>query len=181
MIIKLLVLLFLIINQHNGKIQNNTVTSKMQNEIVENEIIKNDRIPITQIEEPIGYLKIESINIYNPIYDINSKHNNIEENVTILKSTSNPLDKNSLIILAAHSGQGKIAYFNDLNKLKMNDEIRLTYNNKEYTYIVTDILAQNKNGHINIAKTDKSELILTTCSTTDQNKQLIIKSTIKEA
>lgn len=181
MIIKLLILIIIIMNQYNSKIKNNVIVHKEQYEVVKNKIEENSKTQTIQVEQPIGYLKIKSINIDKPIYDINSKHNNIEENVIILKSSLNPLEESSLIILAAHSGQGKIAYFNDLDKLKIDDEIKLTYYNEEYTYKITDILIQEKNGHINIAKKDKSELILTTCSTKSNNKQLIIKSIIKES
>ncbi len=97
-----------------------------------------------------------------------------------LKS-KDPLSKDSLIVLGAHSGIGKIAYFNDLDKLKINDEIKLIYYNKEYTYIITSISTQEKNGHINISKKDTSQLILTTCDKENKNKQLIIESKIKEA
>lgn len=180
MIIKLLLLFLLVINQNN-KTKSNVTPVEKQNEIVDNKSLKNNKPTINKIEQPIGNLKIDNININNPIYAINSKHNNIEENVTILRSEKNPLDKSSLIVLAAHSGEGKIAYFNNLNKLKIDDEIKLTYYDKDYTYIVTDIFTQNKNGHINIFKKEKSELILTTCDITDQTKQLIVKCIIKEA
>ena len=51
---------------------------------------------------------------------------------------------------------------------------------KEYIFIITNIFEQDKNGYINIVKNNKSQLILTTCSTINKNKQLIIESTKKE-
>ena len=120
--------------------------------------------------EIIGTLTIDKLNLSKNIYNINSSHNNVEENVTILNDDIN------LIVLAAHSGPGYIAFFDDLEKLELNDTINLTYNNKNLVYIVTNIEEQTKDGTIEINKTDKQRLILTTCSKKDKNKQLVITS-----
>ena len=53
-------------------------------------------------DEIIGTLIIEKLNLSKNIYTINSSHNNVEENVTILNDDIN------LIVLAAHSGPGYI-------------------------------------------------------------------------
>ena len=80
----------------------------------------------------------------------------------------------NLIVLAAHSGPGYIAFFNDLDKLELNDTVNLTYNNKKLVYKVTNIEEQPKDGTIEINKTDKQRLILTTCSKKDKTKQLVV-------
>ena len=121
-------------------------------------------------DEIIGTLTIDKLNLSKNIYNINSSHNNVEENVTILNDDIN------LIVLAAHSGPGYIAFFDDLEKLELNDTINLTYNNKNLVYIVTNIEEQTKDGTIEINKTNKQRLILTTCSKKDKNKQLVITS-----
>ena len=64
---------------------------------------------------PIGRLIIEKIKLDQALYDINSPNNNVEENVTILKGSSLPTNNKGIIFLAAHSGTGDIAYFNDLD------------------------------------------------------------------
>ena len=119
-------------------------------------------------EKPIATIHIDKINLTKDIYDINSTHNNVEENVTILN------DDKDLIVLAAHSGPGSIAYFDDLDKLIIDDKINLTYNNKKINYKVTKIEEQPKDGTIEINKTNKQRLILTTCSKKDKSKQLVI-------
>lgn len=124
----------------------------------------------------IGYLEIEKINLKQPLYKINSDKNNIEENVTILKESIPPNKENSIIFLAAHSGSGKIAFFNNLNKLNIKDKIKLSYKNITYQYIITDIWEEKKNGYIHVNKSEKKQLVLTTCSTENNNKQLIINS-----
>ena len=119
-------------------------------------------------EKTIATLYIDKINLTKDIYDINSTHNNVEENVTILND-----DKN-LIVLAAHSGPGSIAYFDDLDKLVLNDKIVLTKDNKKTNYKVIKIEEQPKDDTIEINKTNKQRLILTTCSKKDKGKQLVI-------
>lgn len=121
-------------------------------------------------DEIIGTLIIEKLNLSKNIYTINSSHNNVEENVTILNDDIN------LIVLAAHSGPGYIAFFNDLDKLELNDTIKLNFKGEDLVYKVTNIEEQTKDGTIEINKTDSQRLILTTCSKKDKNKQLVITS-----
>lgn len=118
--------------------------------------------------EIIGTLTIDKINLKKDIYDINSPHNNVDENVTILN------DDDNLIVLAAHSGPGYIAFFNDLDKLKLNDAVNLNYKGKTLIYKITNIEEQVKDGTIEIDKTNTKRLILTTCSKKDKNKQLVL-------
>ena len=122
----------------------------------------------TYKEKPIGNLTINKINLNQDIYSINSKENTIEKNIELLKESE------GLIVIAAHSGSGKIAYFNDLNKLNINDEILLKLNKNTYTYIVKEYWEQKKNGYINISKEEQDQLILTTCSPNHDGYQLIV-------
>ena len=127
---------------------------------------------------PIGRLIIEKIKLDQALYDINSPNNNVEENVTILKGSSLPTNNKGIIFLAAHSGTGDIAYFNDLDKLKVNDEIIFKYNNINYHYLVDKIFEEEKDGDIEITKSSDNQLVLTTCSKKDSKKQLIVNSNL---
>lgn len=131
-------------------------------------------------EEIIGNLVIDKINLDMPLYNIESKNNNIEENVTILNESILPPNEKSIIFLAAHSGTSKVSYFNDLDKLKTNDTILLTINNIKNTYQITSIYKQKKNGYIKVNKENTDQLILTTCDPNNDKYQLIINSTKKE-
>ena len=119
-------------------------------------------------EDIIGTLTISKLNLSNNIYNIDNPHNNVDENVTILN------DDNNLIVLAAHSGPGYIAFFDDLDKLELNDTINLTYKKKEHVYKIMNIEEQTKDGTIEINKTNTKRLILTTCSKKDKGKQLVV-------
>jgi len=130
----------------------------------------------TYKEKPIGKLIINRINLNKNIYSINSKENTIEKNIQLLKESTD-----NLIIIAAHSGSGEIAYFNNLNKLEKNDEIILVLNNTTSKYIVKEYWEQKKNGYIDISKEEQDQLILTTCSPNHQGYQLIVNSIKKES
>ena len=82
------------------------------------------------------------------------------------------------MFLAAHSGTGKIAYFNNLNKLNENDEIILNYKELTYIYKITKILEIEKTGTISVEKETHTQLILTTCSPEHNNYQLIINANL---
>lgn len=126
--------------------------------------------------DQIGSLKIKKLNINKPLYKLDSEKNNIEKNVTILKDSIMPDQKESIVFLAAHSGTGKTAYFEELNQLTVGDIINLEYKNKKYEYQINKIWEENKNGYIHINKEDSNQLVLTTCSPTKINKQLVINS-----
>lgn len=149
-----------------------TQTLSIKTTIEETPKIKYTPLPDTSI----GTLKINKINLFNKIYSINDPLNNIEKNVTILNYSNEPSNDNSIIFIAAHSGTGKLAFFKNLNKLEINDTIELTYKNKLYTYQVKDIWEIKKTGNISVEKENSNQLVLTTCSPTKDNYQLIINS-----
>lgn len=131
-------------------------------------------------EDIIGYIIIKKIGINQELYKIDSIENNVDKNITILEGSDLFDEDNALTIIAAHSGTGPIAYFKDLDKLKLNDEIEINYNGNNYTYIVKDIWNTKKTGSINVPRQNNKQLVLTTCSPNKNNYQLIINSTLKE-
>ncbi len=132
-------------------------------------------------KEEIDSVIIPKINLNQRLFPIDSPENTIEKSVAILKESTMPNQENSILILAAHSGTGGVAFFKELDKLEINDEIIIKYHNNTYIYQVKDIWEEKKNGFININKENKKQLILTTCSPNKKNKQLIINCTIKES
>ena len=157
------------VRKESSKIRSNNIvsTTNTANKVRKTNSINNLKKENTK-EKPIAILTINKINLRKEIYDINSKHNNVEENVTILN------DDDNLIVLAAHSGPGVIAYFNDLDELEISDKVELKYKNNNLTYKVIKIEEQLKDGTIEINKTSKKRLILTTCSKKDKLKQVVI-------
>ena len=151
-------------------IDTNPVTNKTH------EIKKENKIDFKKNQEKIGYLKIDKIKLSQPLYKKDSSLNNVEENITILKESIMPTEKNSIVFLAAHSGTGPIAYFEKLNDITIGDKIELDYKGEIYIYNVINIWEEPKNGYIHINKHSNNQLILTTCSPESSNKQLVINS-----
>lgn len=132
-------------------------------------------------ETPIGKLIINKINLEENLYSKDSFYNKVSLHVKILEESTSPINNDSIMILAAHSGTGKIAYFEDLDELNINDTIILIYNNKPYYYKVNDIFEEKKTGYIHIDKDEKRQLVLTTCHPKKPKYQLIINCIEKES
>ena len=146
-------------------------------------ILFNNTVPTINISNNIdnnNYLIIEKINLKQPFYEINSNNNTIEKNIEILKESIMPDQDNSIVIIAAHSGEGDIAYFNNLIDLDINDELILYYKKTYYKYNIIDIYEEPKYGYIDINRSNNNQLVLTTCHPYKKNKQLVINATKKE-
>lgn len=129
----------------------------------------------------IAVLEIPIINLKKGLLDINDKNNNVDKNIEILQNSDMPNVKNGLFALAGHSGNSKIAFFNKLHKVNKDDSIYIYYNNIKYTYKVTSITRQTKQGFITISrKKDTTELLLTTCDQTDKTKQVVVMASLVE-
>ena len=128
------------------------------------------------------YAKVEipKITLKKELFPKESAKNNVDQNITILKESELPNIENSILILAAHSGTGEHAYFNDLYKLKKHDEIIIYYKNYKYFYEIDNIYEEIKSGKIHITKMkNQNQIILTTCSISNNNKQLVISGYLK--
>ena len=161
-------------NLNSKTIKSNNIERIENTPISKNEIIKdNNADNNSNIDDNLlATLSIKKINLKDNIYPLTVKRNNVEEHVSILNGSN--LNDDSLIILAAHSGYGKIAYFNRLDELKVDDRIELSINNKLLVYRLKKSEKQEKTGKIEIIKENTQQLILTTCSKDDKSKQLVI-------
>lgn len=157
--------------------------------------IEEDKISYTEAEEPknqvtnskkesapanqendsyIGILEIPKINLKRGFVDKNSKENNVEKNIAILSASSMPNVKRGNFILAGHSGSGYLAFFNDLYKLKKDDEIFVYYHNIKYTYQIVSIYNEQKTGSINIYRDPKKTVLtLITCTNNNDKEQTV--------
>lgn len=120
-----------------------------------------------------GYLIIPNLNMTYGFYDIHNELNNVDKNVTLINSNIE-----NTYVLAAHSGSGNLAYFNDLKYLKKYDELYLKFKDKILKYEIINIKSEKKNGKIKI-KNKENQLILTTCDQIKKGNQLIIEANLK--
>jgi len=122
----------------------------------------------------IARLTIPKINLEKGLVDIKSKYNHVDKNIQIVNGSSYPNVKSGNFILASHSGNSSISYFRNLYKLVIGDKCYISYNGKKYTYKITDIYYEEKDGTINI-KRDHSKTVLTlvTCTRNNNTKQTV--------
>lgn len=129
----------------------------------------------TQKEEYIATIEIPEINLKTNMVDVNSKNNNVNKHVQIIKGSDMPNIRNGNFILAAHSGTSNISYFKNLHKLGISDTIYIYYSNVKYTYKIYDIYKIDKDGTVEIKRDyTKTMLTLTTCDNSNDKKQLVV-------
>lgn len=163
--------LFLINNlefMENKNIVYNIEKNGIQNNIEDKE---NN---IDKITDYKAILSINKINLSAKIYDINSKKNNVNKNIQVISPSDFPDKEKGNLILASHSGNSKVSYFKNLDKLEIGDTANIYYENKKYNYKIINIYKQEKTGKINITR-NKNDTILTliTCDKTDKKYQIV--------
>ena len=122
-----------------------------------------------RIKPDVGMITIEKINLNRQF----RRDGNVDKEIVMLDSDFPDL-KNSLLILAAHSGTSPFSFFNYLYKLQLRDIVKITYDNKTYNYRIIDIYQVNKNGKAEFYKiNNKRTLALITCTNNEKDKQTI--------
>lgn len=134
---------------------------------------ENNNSKENNVEKEIADIIVPKIGINRKLYSINSKKNTVEKNIQIIESSSMPDVKNGNLILAAHSGDSKISYFHNLNKLEKNDEIIIVYDNIDYRYLVSDKYTVLKTGKVSI-KRDRNKNTVTLITCKGENEQLVV-------
>ena len=122
----------------------------------------------------IGYLEIPKIGLKKGFVSKDSKQNNVDRNIYVVKEADYPDKENGNLIIAGHSGTAWNSFFNDLYKLQVGDEIKVIYNNQTYSYKIADIYEQEKTGTVKIYRNyNKTTLTLVTCTNNSDTKQTI--------
>ena len=122
----------------------------------------------------LGILEIPKINLKRGFYDLTSKYNNVDDNITVINGSTFPDQSNNNLILAAHSGDCNYCFFDKLYKLKINDIANIQYKNNKYQYKIVNIYEVKKDGTVVIHRNyDKSCLTLITCTRNSNTKQTV--------
>ena len=128
----------------------------------------------------IAVLEIPKIGLRKGLFDKNSSNNNVDKNIQILKESNMPDEINGNFILAGHSGDGRIAYFKNLNKLEIGDIAYVYYNGGRYCYKLVNFYEIDKTGKANIIRNlNKTTMTLVTCKHNTE-KQIIFIFEIME-
>lgn len=162
-------------NEYKDKV---LVDNYLNDTSINNDISKDNNTDNTNSDNLESYflvLEIPKIGLKRGVYDFNSKHNTIEENVSIMKESSLPNKDNGNVVLEAHSGSAEISYFNDLYKLNINDYAYIYYNGIKYKYKVNKIYDVDKDGDVEVYREkDKNTLTLITCLNDSDTKHLVV-------
>lgn len=122
----------------------------------------------------LGILEIPKINLKNGFYGLDSQYNNVDYNVTVINGSTYPTEENNNLILAAHSGDCPVCYFEKLYKLTLGDVAYLNYKNIKYSYKIVDIYEVEKDGTVAIYRDySKNVLTLITCTRNSNTKQTV--------
>ena len=172
-----------IYNFYINRTEEKQVEDFINNTIVEDtptteESIEETKEEVKQVEtyNYIGVLEIPNINFKRGFLSVDDRNNTVNKNIQVLENSTMPDVENGLLVIAGHSGSGRTAFFKNLYKLKEKDQIYIYYNNVKYIYEIIKSYEEIKDGDIAIDKNSESTLVLTTCSQTDKNKQIVIVS-----
>jgi len=130
-------------------------------------------------EDYFAILEIPKISLFRGFYNINSRLNNVNKNIQVLKESTMPNVNNSNLILVAHSGNSKVSFFKNLYKLSIDDTAIIYYENNTYNYNLIDIYEIEKNGTFTITQNNSDTLTLITCKP-KTNKQIVFVFKLKK-
>lgn len=122
----------------------------------------------------IGILEIPKINLKRGFLNLNSRYNNVDYNITVINGSTFPNEVNNNLILAAHSGNCPVCFFDKLYNLSLNDKAYVYYNNIKYSYKIVNIYEVEKDGTVAIYRDySKNTLTLITCTRYSNTKQTV--------
>ena len=122
----------------------------------------------------IAYLEIPKINLKQGLVSIESKDNNVDKNIQIIKPSDYPDVTNGNLILASHSGSSSISYFKHLYKLSTGDTVSVDYKGYKYTYQIVNIYNTPKNGTVPIYRNNQvTTITLITCTRNSDTLQTV--------
>lgn len=130
---------------------------------------KNREKTEIKYDELIGILSIPTIKLKRGFYSIDSPLNDVNKNIQVIDDS---MDK--LLILAAHRGNSKVSFFQNLDKLSMGDEIDLDYKHETFKYRLYYKYYEDKDGNLSIKYDNtKQVLVLITCVKNLKDKQVV--------
>ena len=149
----------------------------------------NNNIPITEqtensgsnnvgrtenFDKYLGILEIPKIGLKKGFYNVDSRYNSIQYNVTVIQGSTFPDVVGGNLMLMAHSGTAYISYFRYLYKLQVGDMAYVTYGGKKYQYRIANIYNVDKTGTVTIQRNfEVTTLTLITCTYNDDTKQTV--------
>lgn len=170
-----------VFNDMNFKINEGLVAVESDDEATDVPITNNLPEDNKQVIQPtvdyskyLGVLEIPKVGLKRGFYNLDSKYNDIQYNVTLVKGSNMPDVVNGNLILMAHSGDAAVSYFAYLYILKIGDKAYVTYNGNRYAYQVVNIYDVPKTGRVKIVRSyEATTLTLITCTKNNDKAQTV--------
>lgn len=143
-----------------------------QEEIIVEEV-KEEKQDSTFWVDYKAILEIPKINLKKGMIESTKNFSSINYAISIDKSSNYP-DEEGNFILYAHSGNSKIAYFRNLNKLNVNDEVFVYYEGLKYSYQIINKYEIEKTGKMEVIRDSKRKLITMVTCISNTNKQVVL-------
>ena len=134
----------------------------------------NNVVRAENFDKYLGILEIPKIRLKKGFYNVDSRYNSIQYNVTVIQGSTFPDVAGGNLMLMAHSGTAYISYFRYLYKLQVGDMAYVTYGGNKYQYRIVNIYNVDKTGSVTIQRNfDVTTLTLITCTYNDDTKQTV--------
>lgn len=156
---------------YEPKVEINYKTNDKNNK--EKKQIVGNTLKVDTSNDYLAIIEIPKISLRRYLYDINSKENDVDKNIEVLKDSDMPNIQGGNLILAGHNGNTAVGHFRNLHKLVLNDEIIIYYNNSKYVYKISKIYDVLKTGSVAI-KRDKSKSTITLITCLGNDRQLVV-------
>lgn len=130
--------------------------------------------PVINYDKYLGVLEIPKIGLKRGFHGTDSRYNDIQYNVTLVKGSTMPDVPNGNLILMAHSGDAYNSYFNYLYRLDVGNSAYVTYKGNRYQYKLVNVYSVPKVGSVTITRNfDRTTLTLITCTNNDPTSQTV--------
>ena len=119
-------------------------------------------------------LEIPSIHLKQGVVNSTINFKSIEYAISVDQNSNYPNEKGNFI-LYAHSGTSYIAYFRNLNKVNLNDDIYIYFNGTKYHYVIYNKCDIKKTGKAKVINSkDDNYITLITCNPNNKKFQIIL-------
>lgn len=142
-------------------------------EVEKQEEVKEEKQDSTFWVDYKAILEIPKINLKKGMVESTKNFSSINYAISIDKSSNYPNEEGNFI-LYAHSGNSKIAYFRNLNKLNVNDEVFVYYEGVKYSYQIINKYEIEKTGKMEVIRNSKRKLITMVTCISNTNKQVVL-------
>ena len=154
-------------NEYNEKVQDKDIKENGKTK-------KNDFISYNAV------IEVPNISLKTGIVMSDKTFKSMDRNVSIYPSSDMPDVKGGNFILFAHSGNARVSYFKNIDKLKIGNEIKVYYNKTEYEYKVIKKYDISQDDDTPLSKMkDKTIITLITCTKNNDDYRTIVVGELK--